>query len=523
VLVAGNIFVLVLALALMGQVRREPLRTQLQSAAVVRSAIGVAAFIVLVYAAIIVLYQMHLSYLDHVQPSVAAAGWHILKNHAPAYPDWSAGQAYGMSYGPLLYWINGVAMLVLPMIGPKLAGGLALIAGFGIVSHLAWKMTNKSAPPILLVAWAVAQVAPLQTYAFWNRGEPFLYLVAALALLVSTASSSAYAVIGVGLLAGVASGIKIHGLLYLLPAGLLVLARANSFREIMQLALIGAASGLCILVLPGLLDRSVFTWYPRYLTLTANHGFSRELFLGSLNFAISLALPPLLLFLWRRPILGRQDRWFIAGTIFSLIAALVFASKAGAGAHHLLPVVPAMLYLTARIIAAPARRNAGVSLRGVVSLIVLAFGLAAALPLITMLDQVNYAARGLRPLDIAKRSEFLALLSSYPDAETGVSDNKTYSDSFFRPLQVMHNGKYHLDIAGWMDLQHVGLAETPVLRLIEECVVTDWIMPAGAPFSLTNSYNGRPLFSDHFRSRFAERYTARARGKFYTVWHCQSP
>lgn len=483
--------------------------------------IGVA--ILALYAAKVIYYSTQIGYFDHLQASVAAIGARVVLHAGPTYPDWRSGDVYTLLYGPLLYWVNGLAML--GGIGAtKLAGVSALLIGILLTCGAVRRMAGETTPRLLVLVLAVAQLAPMQLLAYWNKAEPYLYLTGALSIraMLSLSSRPLAAMTVIGAVAGMAAGIKISGFIYAVPAALGVLAGASGASQGIRLVLAGGSAGLATLALPALLDWSIVENYPSHLSMiAANHDFERQALELTVKYALFLLFAPLFVLVLRRPVLARSDLGFAAGIALSLVAAAIGGSKVGAGPHHLIPLAPSLLLLTARLASAETKRPAAIPSRNAFALVVLAcsvwhVGSAAAL-----LPELVSSWRSDRRLLLEKQSEFMAFLSAYPEAEVGVSKLDTYPDTFFRPLQVARNGRYHLDAGAWMDLQRAGADEAPLLDSIEKCTVRDWLIPQGPPFAIENWYSGRPLFSAEFRRAFASRYRAVAHGRHYSVWRCE--
>ena len=521
-LLLGTLFALALV-AFAAWTWRERLQGLARSRLVLLAAYAIGVVIVALYAGKMIYYATQIGYFDHLQASVAAIGSKVVLHGGPTYPDWRSGDVYTVLYGPLVYWINGLAML--GGIGAtKLAGVGAFLVGVLLTCGAVRRMAGATLPGALVLALAIAQLAPMQWLAYWNRAEPYLYLAGALSIRVMLSSSRRplAAMTAIGAVAGIAAGVKISGFVYAVPAALGVLALASGARQRIRLLLAGGSAGLATLAFPALLDGSIVENYPSHLSMVAaGHEFARYAVELTVKYALFLLFPLLFVFLLRRPILARSDYGFAAGLALALVAATIGGSKIGAGPHHLIPLAPSLLLLTARFASAETKRPAAIPSRNAFALVVLAcsvwhMGSAAA-----MLPEMISTWRSDRTLLLEKQTEFENFLSAYPDAEVGVSHDPNYPDAFFRPLQVARNGRLHLDTGAWMDLKQAGADEAPLLDLIENCTVRDWLIPQGPPFAIANWYSGLPLFSDDFRRAFESRYRAVAHGRHYSVWRCE--
>jgi hypothetical protein len=517
-----GIFVLPLAALILAWNRGAGLRLAIASRLVTWGAIGAACVVLATYFGILVLRQFSVVYGDHLEGLVASISWLVVHGR-PGYPDWRDSGLYGDIYGPLLFWINGAALLISPTIAAtKLLAAGALILGIASLWGLSSRAASRWQLRLILAAILVEQLLPYRFTSYWIRSEPFLYLFAALAILAGLGRRRRLAMLLVGLLTGLAVDLKIHAMLYMLPVGLLIMARGGNSRERVVLVTVGALAALAAFVAPVFADPSVILLYTQYLALAAGHGFSATAIVENLEIAAALAAPPLILWLWRRPILVKDDLWFAGGLAVATLAIVVLGSKVGALPNYLLPLAPSFFYLTVRTLAASSRRQqaAGteLGLMATTFLIVLACNAGSWLLMLQMLPQ----APAHNAIMEAKRAEFVALISAHPNAETGVADDASYEDTYFAVLQVIHNSMLHIAVPAWMDLREGGISESYALRFIQNCTVPAWILPNGVPFAPVTPYTNGPLFSDEFRAAFAKNYSVIERGAFYTVWSCQT-
>jgi hypothetical protein len=80
-----------------------------------------------------------------------------------------------------------------------------------------------------------------------------------------------------------------------------------------------------------------------------------------------------------------------------------------------------------------------------------------------------------------------------------------------------------IDVASIMDYRKAGVAEPNLFRLVSELRERRgrrvlWILPHGTPFSITNIYDGQPLFSQRFRRDFDHAFTLQERKTFFDVY-----
>ena len=169
-------------------------------------------------------------------------------------------------------------------------------------------------------------------YAYWNRAEPFLILLSVLALLLAFRSSSLVAGIGVGVLAGVATALKLHGFIYMIPAAAVALARVENLRGRLVMAIIGIACAVVSALLPYLEKGVSIVGYLRFLTVELDSGFRAHQFFENLTFAIILTAPIIVISIGCKPALNSPDRWLLAALGPSV--ALITIPGAIEGAWH---------------------------------------------------------------------------------------------------------------------------------------------------------------------------------------------
>src|SRR5271169_3037212 len=187
------------------------IRSTTSGAVLINALAALSIFAGFPYILTIALYLLYPNYLDHVQATVASISWLWMHGHE-LYPNWTTGEIYGLVYGPVLILINGMALLLNPSIfASKLPGVLSFGAALGVTWILLRSRTPGSLTSLFLLASLIMLFAPFRLFVYWNRAEPFLILLSVLALLLAFRSSLLVAGVGVGILAGVATGLKLHG------------------------------------------------------------------------------------------------------------------------------------------------------------------------------------------------------------------------------------------------------------------------------------------------------------------------
>lgn len=490
----------------------------LRSALPVRLAAALAIVLAAIYAVQIAVYLFYWNnYVDHAQASVAGIGWLALHG-APIYPDWNRGDVYGSVYGPLLYFLNGAVLLFGPSIlVSKLSGVAALSATIVLLGFLVQRRTDSVPVAILLAGALIALDGHFAVAAYWNRADPFLGLFAVLAVYAATRLPPVAAAIAVGALAGVAAGFKIHGVLYVLPAAMIVLASAVRWRDRWTVAVAGLGAGVLVLLLPFAAPQAALSYYLFYLRFAAQQGLSLNLLAENIGFAVAMVAPMLIVLFWLKPRLAAPDRFMIAGLLVAIAAVAMIAAKPGAGTFHLLPFGAIGLYalaVTLQAAGAAAPRIAAA---------VFAVALVSYLqPLLTRTWPTTLRQyRGSAAAQL-KIEELRGLLAAYPGAQIGPTDRAHYDDTFYRAIAVFAGHGMRVDFATWMDLRHSGAPEDRIIRFITGCEVPSWIFPLGEPFVMPSFYTDAPMFSDDFRRRFRDHYRLAHGGAFFQVWTCRA-
>jgi hypothetical protein len=149
----------------------------LMSAVFIGTAVLLAVLTVSAYILTVVLYLLYPNYFDHGQPMVASMSWLWMQGHV-LYSNWTTGDVYSSVYGPLVFLINGMTLLLNPSIfASKLPGILSLGAALVATSVLFKRTTGSRLTSLFLLASAVMLFVPFGVSAYWNRPEPFLILV----------------------------------------------------------------------------------------------------------------------------------------------------------------------------------------------------------------------------------------------------------------------------------------------------------------------------------------------------------
>ena len=213
-------------------------------------ATGVGVVVTAVYLTTLVNYVRYPNYLDHVEATVASIAWLGMSGHA-LYPNWVTGDVYGLVYGPVLFLLHGLFLLIHPAIATsKILGVGFLLVSFALILIIIKQKVANNLTSFLFVASLVMLFVPFGPFVYWTRAEPFLIFISAVALLVAIRLRPMAAGAIIGVLAGLASGFKLHGFIYVAPMAIMTLARVNVLREQVILTSIGISCAITFALLP---------------------------------------------------------------------------------------------------------------------------------------------------------------------------------------------------------------------------------------------------------------------------------
>jgi hypothetical protein len=515
----------ILCLILFGCRNSGTARAILESQQLFRIVVVLGVVFTLAYVLTAILYLADPNYSDHLEPTVSAISWLGTHGHA-IYPDWQTGDVYEVPYGPLLFLTNGTVLRLFPTIfGSKLAGLTAFLIALAL-TYFAFKAkaSDDRGVAFLLLIIVTVTFSFFREFPFWNRPEPFLILIGILTVIAVLKLPETAAAITIGILAGLALGFKLNGVLCGVPAALAVYGAREKWRDRIRLATLSAMGAAVAAALPFLLNPgntgSMIQGYLSVLLVTTTHGIALRLFLSNLLFALLLFAPITIAWHTRRPRLSPSESWFLGGLLASLAMTTIVASKPGASIHHFFALVPISAYGLLCVLEAPTPSPApGLNARAVGTMVLVSLLISYAGPELMWIKQ---RATMFATLQTEKRKieELQVFYSQYAPAEVGPSDDNHYRDSFYRTLLVFRGAPMHVDFAAWMDLAYAGVAEARIVWFLKQCNVPVWILPVGAPFAMTSYYTRLPLLSDDFRRTFFANYRLIRNGEFYQVWRC---
>jgi len=494
----------------------ETFRPIFSSTVLVGTAATLSVLTIVTYCVTIMFYLLYPNYPDHGQPVVASISWEWMNGHV-LYPNWTTSDVWISIYGPLLFLINGLPLLLCPSIlCTKLVGVLFLALALVAILIALKQATGSSLTSLLLVASLVAFFGTFHEYTYWNRPEPFLITTSALALVVIACKPPPLvAGISIGVLAGWAMGLKLHGFIYLIPAAAFTVARIETLRGRLVVAIIGGLCAAAFALLPYFESDVSLIGYLRFLRVVFEEDRTASLLIENVLVSFVLIAALTVTWFWRKQAFEYSERWFFAALLFSTATIAMIGAKKGGGSYYLMPLVPGFIYGIA--IGCPRSATAASSTTAIISIAVfLAYGPNL---LLDMHDSI-YLYQVKTPEERGKITELRNYVSSYPDAQIGISDDEHFPSYYYRVLSVWNGHPLHVDFSVWMDMAYAGVEEKYITRFVEGCAVGTWILPVGDPFMKTNWYNNLPIVTDNFRRTFFANYRQIKVGHAYQVWQC---
>jgi len=486
---------------------------------------GAACVVVLalVQFSFVALYLFYPTYLIDTEAAVAEIAW-LGWNGGAYYPPIGAGDVYGLPYGPVLFQAVGAFLWALgpSVVASKLVGILAFPATTLLTLLLARRAGASRAEAVAVAGIQCLVLAGFGQgqYAFASRGDIPLTLVAAAALVAATGRPSASNAIWIGLLAGIATNLKIHGAVYVLPSLALILSRAETSPARARLAAIAGAAALVASVLP-FASGGVSTRAYSIQLLTALHERgTAERIAQNLVLAAMLAGPSVWILCTQPLALPRRLLWFLGTTA----AAVAIGAAVGSihGYHHLLPFLPPLCWTFLRLDRLARDAGAGDRLR-VGKLALLASFLLGFTPLI--LREWGHTATVYleAPQVRAAVAEVEAAIAANPGLKiaVGPGDGPGFDVMLLRVIPVFRGNPMPLDPTTWEFLQSTGASEAEIVPAIRGCRVDLWLFARDAAFVATNYQTLTPMFSDETRTIFRAAYRRDHAGEVFEQWRCR--
>ncbi len=471
-------------------------------------------------------YLLRWTWYDHVEPAVVANA-RLLDHGYPLYHDLEAPDRYVLlGYGPGTYLGPIFAERVFgpSLIAAKLPAILFTLASAALVVVAIHRPAAGVLPAALGILYFCGMAVLFRPFPIMIRADAQMMFWAALSVLAMTVRPAAFRLALLGLAAGGMVLTKVHGVLYLAPAAVVVLAGASPAAWTIVPAVAAVVVGLPLLMYP----QMDLANYPMWLWKGVRHGIDPELVPRVLGTAVFLAMPVLFgvqkylrsLSAEARGELVRTCRLPVLAGAGALLGVVLLGVKAGAGFHHLMPFVPLGAYVTAlaysRLLAdakldQPLVTEAAITAALVVPAAVIGLWACVALVIPSATEQRNREAV----------AEIHAIVSRYPNEAMAMGYGEPYSyEQTYLRTELPFQGKLVVDPVALMDFRQIGLpVPEATLRALRDGAVRYWLVPHGdRPFHVQNYYTGDDLFGPELREVFVQNYRPIERGRFFDVW-----
>jgi hypothetical protein len=496
---------------------------------------GLAALNILWLATIFV-YLSYDNFTDHIEATVSNISL-LFSRGAEIYPNPSQ-QLYGLLYGPFLYIVNALPRLACSSIVSAqachdniiLIEKLPGVAAYGFAYSAAYAIAYNASRSHLVSLFSLSAFVCMGNLcttvdfphiAYWNRSEPFLLCISAFALLAALKLPPKNAIILLGLLAGFASGFKIHGAVYIVPSAVMALTRSESIKSCLRYIIFAAIICIATILAPFALSNVSLSGYLQYLSLASHHHFDSEKMIDSILFLIELIVLALFAMGLSGKTLSKSYVAYAGALIFASAMTILPASKEGAGAHHMLPFAPHFLYLVSFAISfESSRQTASNALARLLFVAVIVVLPALAFRFYAVYLRTAELIRDSAAVSEQRRS-LEDLASRYPGVAMAPGTSSNYSAYYHSPVLTDLGSPLIVDAGAYMDLERAGMNAHPLEESLSACRNEYWVAPGDKPWTVKSYYSNDSLFSQDIIELFKRKYATIEVSTTYTVWKCR--
>lgn len=437
---------------------------------------------------------------------------------------------YALLYGPLTYMMIGC---LFKLFGPSLFAikGLTFVSSAISLVGLWCLQRPYYSKRIAVISLAFFGAFITNVILFPH----FILLFVVCALLCYERLQGIIRGIAIGLLAGLAISVKIHGGFYFLPIFISLLFS----RQWVPLIFSGITT-IAAALTPFLLKGISLSNYCFWLSSAAKHGLSWSMFIEMSEW---LAFGIFLIVAFRflsgaslRSDMGRLLRQpFTWGLCASVVITLIFASKPGSGYHHLIPLFPSIWLLFAKwgtpLPSLPSHTESTTQIntppRDFILLIMCFVWLLSIL-------SISYQSISIARIPIAGLTadlNHIILANPHTTIALGDSEPTPHSWSSPKTARLGVNLKYIPEFQGNPILYETGAlmdmqkADIPIpkstIALLASGYVQLWLFPKGLePFRMVNWYTeNQQVFSPEFRNAFYKNFQKQGSSQYYDLWY----
>ena len=215
----------------------------------------------------------------------------------------------------------------------------------------------------------------------------------------------------------------------------------------------------------------------------------------------------------------------LAAALVAVAVLLVAPSMvAGAGPHHLMPLIPTLSFILGLILARSPGWESGPGWRPRAILVSgIAYALAATGSAAFVMREDVKTLSFLNDEARQVLADIEEVCSKFPDSTIamGCGDNGTFRYTFYRAVPVFKGHPYLADPIALMAMKKVGFDLPPrTLDALASGETAIWLIPAGDdPFSMQSQFKGQAeVYDPAFRRIFLEKYDKVGRTKLFDVW-----
>jgi hypothetical protein len=428
--------------------------------------------------------------------------------HPPISPDFS----YSLMYGPITFLIYSVSLAMGGVNHFWIMRAAVVVASLGSCAALFILLRKFVSTPtaIALLAFPLSVLLQHPEISLSTRGDIWIFLFTALAILSSYLEVEPLAVILTGIFGGLIIGLKISAAPAILFP-LLILYRKFGLRASAYCLLPVAAIAAAPFALPNISLANYMLW----ISFTRSEGLSPASMFSNLLFALFLISPCLIMELYlRRSGSAFKQRLPEFSFIILCLLLAVLTSKNGSGLHYLWHVVPSIvvyLALTARDLSETPAEKRGIP----IYYIAVACTLFACVNIPRAYEHIH---RSLMPPGVAGAQQsidrYLNLYRDHSSIQMGYdSDGEDYRTEL-RYMLIYKGQPYAFE--GNTGRFETMLLPFPVnvLSRMENCKDDVWLVPhSQKPFDLY-------LFPATLGRTFLQNYSLERTDGIYDAWVC---
>ncbi len=484
---------------------------------------------------------LYLGPMSHLQPQIANISWYFA-NGKPVYHGADSPEIYNLLYGPWLYIITGTFEKILGpgIFAAKLSGELALAGAFVLLFLLLRRQTN-TGYALTATGLFAALLMALDPVESLVRADAYItfFLIIGCWAAQSPAKAAPYVF---GIMAGICFNFKIHAPIYFFPLLWSAWQAGHRWPSLLKAMAIAAVTVALPFVLFPNISLQNYWWT---LRTASGHGMDPFRFLESMEWFFLLGLPIAavagLAYVQNPEATGQKLktlRPFLGLILTAFILLLPFASKFGAGRHHLLPFIVILLLLAGELAPLVRRWFGSTSLVVLGTQAALLSWLGACFAVgMTRSYQDTAWFKASAAWGDSINADLDAVLAKYTPSHVvlmGVGGDKDYIYTFFRTRLVFAGMPDGIEPGPLMEFAAIGNYAPDLNRLATALNHEQpgkkimWLIPKGnEPFTVSNYYTPvvrgdylklKPLFDEHFVGDFKRAYHPAGSTQFYDLY-----